>query len=376
SQSFQAHSRLIDKTLKYFIHVSDVSNLTIDPDFDSYYLANTALEKLPQLGEALAKIRGVGTGIITRQNMNVEERASLMVLLATAQFAISTVDRNTDTVFDRNKHLKQALDNPFNKLANSANTLLDRTRREILSAEKINLNPQSYFDEATNLIDDVYQLESIVIPEIDRLLTARIKLKTMQRNVALFTSIGATLLAVYLLIGFFLSVRQTVEELTVNVEQIAQGNLFVQIEPLSRDEIGVISSVLQRMVTQLAHTIAQVHQVVESIAQAARQISATSQSLSQNASEQAVSVEQTSASVAQINSSINETSDNTQLTGNIATQAAIEATESGTAVKATVAAMKQIAEKISIIDDIAYQTNLLALNAAIEAARAGEQGKG
>ena len=163
---------------------------------------------------------------------------------------------------------------------------------------------------------------------------------------------------------------------TAAAERVAAGDLTVEIESRSDDEVGRLLQAMKNMVEKLLLVVTDVNRNADSLASASEQVSATSQSLSQASSEQAASVEETSASMEQMTVSIQQNTENAKVTDGMATQAAREAADGGEAVEKTVAAMKNIAEKISIIDDIAYQTNLLALNAAIEAARAGEHGKG
>jgi methyl-accepting chemotaxis protein len=158
--------------------------------------------------------------------------------------------------------------------------------------------------------------------------------------------------------------------------QLAQGDMRVQIDNTTRDETGQVLNAMRNMVDRLSQIIYEVRTAADSLAGASEQVSSTSQSLSQGATEQASNVEETSAAVEEMSASIDQNTENAKVTDGMAAKAAREATDGGQAVQQTVTAMKSIADKISIIDDIAYQTNLLALNAAIEAARAGEHGKG
>lgn len=158
--------------------------------------------------------------------------------------------------------------------------------------------------------------------------------------------------------------------------RLAEGDMTVKFDSISKDETGQLLLALQGMVDRLTQTIGEVRSAADSLASASEEVSATSQGLSQASSEQAASVEETSASMEQMTASIQQNTENAKVTDGIATKASKDAVEGGEAVEKTVAAMRNIAAKISIIDDIAYQTNLLALNAAIEAARAGEHGKG
>ncbi|HSB95465.1 MAG TPA: methyl-accepting chemotaxis protein [Spongiibacteraceae bacterium] len=177
-------------------------------------------------------------------------------------------------------------------------------------------------------------------------------------------------------IWVLLSVTRPLRVAVAAADALAAGDLTLQIEVTSRDEVGLLLASMQAMVKKFSAVIGEVRGSADSLASASEEVSATAQSLSQGASEQAASVEESSASIEQMAASINQNSENANVTEGIATKASQEAEMGGSAVAQTVIAMKKIAAQIGIIDDIAYQTNLLALNAAIEAARAGEQGKG
>jgi len=194
----------------------------------------------------------------------------------------------------------------------------------------------------------------------------------------LMVTLAGLAMTVGILIAWFLTRSITVPIIeAVNVaNRLADGDLTVKIDAVSKDETGQMLQAMQHMITRLSQVVADVNAGAQALGSASEEVSATAQALSQAASEQAAGVEETSASIEQMTSSIAQNTENAKVTEGMASQAAKDAADGGEAVNATVAAMKQIAKKISIIDDIAAQTNLLALNAAIEAARAGDHGKG
>ncbi|MEO1724352.1 MAG: methyl-accepting chemotaxis protein [Pseudomonadota bacterium] len=156
--------------------------------------------------------------------------------------------------------------------------------------------------------------------------------------------------------------------------QIADGDLTVDVRPKSdRDRLG---QALKGMVDRLSDVVAKARASADQVADGSSSLSSAAGQLSRGAESQAAAAQQASASVEEMTANIRHSAENATQTEQIATQSAQEARESGTAVEKAVQAMRTIADKIGVVQEIARQTDLLALNAAVEAARAGEHGKG
>ncbi len=197
-------------------------------------------------------------------------------------------------------------------------------------------------------------------------------------TVAIIVTVILCAMLASIVIGIFITrsiVRPLREAMGVS-EELANGNLTLDLKVERKDEMGQLLSAMKNMVEKLKNVVGDVKTASDNVASGSQQLSASSEQLSQGTTEQAASAEEASSSVEEMNATIKQNSDNAQQTEKIAQKSAADANESGQAVTEAVAAMKDIASKISIIEEIARQTNLLALNAAIEAARAGEHGKG
>ncbi len=158
-------------------------------------------------------------------------------------------------------------------------------------------------------------------------------------------------------------------------EEIAGGNLNIELKTSFRDESGIFAS-MKKMTLNLKKVVESIKNHSENLANASVQIASAAQLISQNASEQAASVEEIVSSIEGIMASTNQNSENAQKTKNVMLTAVEEMKKGKEATLKTKIVMEDIAAKTSIINEIAFQTNLLALNAAVEAARAGVEGKG
>ncbi len=188
-----------------------------------------------------------------------------------------------------------------------------------------------------------------------------------------------------------------IREMIAAIEQLAQGNLLVEMPQGNHPDIRKINEALNAAIQNFRRLIADIQSnyqtmfgKLETIHQTIRQIVENMQSQSRDSSEVAAAVEELASTIA-------ETVDNTeharaatekneqvarkgvdtveQLAETIE-QIAMVISQAAQTIKALNDSSREIGEVIALINEIAEQTNLLSLNAAIEAARAGEQGKG
>ena len=192
-------------------------------------------------------------------------------------------------------------------------------------------------------------------------------------------------------------IMKILQPLLAGIKLVATGDLTVELQQKTHDEVGDLIKSLNDLVGGLRMTVSEVQDVTVAVSNQVSQIMTDSSSMDQGMQRQMEQSSLVTSAVEEMTKTIAENSRNASDTAATAKEAKAAAEQGGRVVQETVVGMKQIAdvvrrsattvkelgkssdqigEIISVIDEIADQTNLLALNAAIEAARAGEQGRG
>lgn len=165
------------------------------------------------------------------------------------------------------------------------------------------------------------------------------------------------------------------------MQEVAEGNLTVEVRPKSEEDILGIS--LRKLVKYNHHVMSNVHDSAYQVATGSSQVASASEALAQGSTEQASAIEQITASISDVAEKTRQNASQANMAVELIDKAIEDVKKGNSEMQDMVAAMQDInraSESISkiikVIDDIAFQTNILALNAAVEAARAGEAGKG
>jgi len=372
---FAAHTAQIDAVVSLIGQATDGSNLTLDPDLDTFYLMDASLGAVPVLVEAAAKLRGMSAGVAA--SGKPADDAMQRVVLSSA-VASELVEGRVDAALSKIYGV-----HPDYKAEFGADNLLPRLRafREIATAGKSDASV--LITTGTEVVDGLTGLQGKMVERLDQLLKARVDGMVRQRNLTMTIVSIALVLGGYLFYAFYLVTQGGLNEVKRHLVAMTSGDLTTSPSPWGKDEAAALMISLRDMQTSLRNIVARVRGSSGSIVHASSEIASASMDLSARTEQTAASLEESASSMEEISSTVKHTADNVKEAALVASGNSQSAARGGVVIAEVVSTMedinassKKISDIIGTIDGIAFQTNILALNAAVEAARAGEQGRG
>ncbi len=385
AESLRRHNDLIMQLLDLRVAVADESALTLDPEEDTYYLMISVVKDYPLAVEFIGQARAVGSGALASGAVTAADQARLDALISLARNYAFDADKGLSHVFDYAPAVRERLQAGVTAAQSANRAFFDLALNEIVAAEAPTLEAKTYFDAATQTIDQQYRLIADLADVLDERLAARISRLNTELAGALVLAWVPLGLALWTFGGFYYSVvealrgavgvaRQIAEvdlaALAEGMERLARGDLtqelVVAVQPVpvrAADELGQLTRSFNEVVGRLHEVGAaftrmtgNLHGLVADVADNARRVQAAAGQLDTAAEQAGEATHQISVTMQQVAKGTVQQADNLARTtgavdelGRAINDVARGAQEQAQAVAGTVAAMSRLADAAGLI---------------------------
>ncbi|MFQ1812965.1 methyl-accepting chemotaxis protein [Aeromonas veronii] len=396
-QSNLRHDKLLTEVRHLYKHITASSSLIQDPALGTYYMVILANERLPQLRDLLTQVRDRAATIADFGLFQAEGYSGLRFRLDLISATLQELEADLTLLYQMEPAYRAELGQQADALIQLVRQGVETMENKMMKDQLVQLSTK----EVQALGDKMDEAITALAGQVRQRLEADLhqRLAANQRHFWWVTAplTAILLLYIYLMIGAYLSLRDTVGRVREIAARVNAQDLSQHIEIVGQDELAAISRdynitletlrTLMRRVRENGVTVVESATEIEDrtcrsqeviaaqqgethqVATAIKELAATSQDMAGNALQAARMTQEAQQVVGQGEAVVDRT---IKAIDHINREVLRTAESIGQLEQQC----SQIGGVISVIRGIAEQTNLLALNAAIEAARAGEQGRG
>ncbi|WP_421284941.1 methyl-accepting chemotaxis protein [Aeromonas veronii] len=396
-QSNLRHDKLLTEVRHLYKHITASSSLIQDPALGTYYMVILASERLPQLRDLLAQVRDRAATIADFGLFQAEGYSGLRFRLDLISATLQELEADLTLLYQIEPAYRAELGQQTDALMQLVRQGVETMENKMMKDQLVQLSTK----EVQALGDKMDEAITALAGQVRQRLEAdlRQRLAANQRHFWWVTAplTASLLLYLYLMIGAYLSLRETVARVRDIAARVNAQDLSQHIEIVGQDELAAISRDYNVTLETLRTLMLRVRENGVTVVESATDIEARTCRSQEVIADQQGETHQVATAIKELAATLQDMAGNALQAARMTQEAQNVVGQGEDVVERTIKAIdhinrevlrtadtigqleqqcSQIGGVISVIRGIAEQTNLLALNAAIEAARAGEQGRG
>ncbi|MXV28554.1 methyl-accepting chemotaxis protein [Aeromonas veronii] len=396
-QSNLRHDKLLTEVRHLYKHITASSSLIQDPALGTYYMVILASERLPQLRDLLAQVRDRAATIADFGLFQAEGYSGLRFRLDLISATLQELEADLTLLYQMEPAYRAELGQQTDALIQLVRQGIETMENKMMKDQLVQLSTK----EVQALGDKMDEAITALAGQVRQRLEAdlRQRLAANQRHFWWVTAplTASLLLYLYLMIGAYLSLRDTVGRVRDIAARVNAQDLSQHIEIVGQDELAAISRDYNVTLETLRTLMLRVRENGVTVVESATEIEARTCRSQEVIADQQGETHQVATAIKELAATSQDMAGNALQAARMTQEAQNVVGQGEAVVDRTIKAIdhinrevlrtadtigqleqqcSQIGGVISVIRGIAEQTNLLALNAAIEAARAGEQGRG
>ncbi|CTP88112.1 HAMP domain-containing protein [Xanthomonas translucens pv. phlei] len=249
-QSFARHTAQVEGLLDFVAALAQRSNLALDPRIESYMLVDSVTRRLPAYMERIGVMRGQGAGALAAGDNSSAVREKIRSNKGIAEYIYADNREAFEQVLKADP-LMAGIVSAAGKVDAAHAGYMQLTEREFGGAQPPTVAASDYFAKGTALVDGAHAVVEAALPQLERLLAAR--LAALERNRAIVLAVCAIciLLEIYCFVGFSRSLRRALQRLARASRMLAHGQFPERIELRSGDELQTIADETARVTATL-----------------------------------------------------------------------------------------------------------------------------
>ncbi|AEB49273.1 methyl-accepting chemotaxis protein [Aeromonas veronii] len=396
-QSNLRHDKLLTEVRHLYKHITASSSLIQDPALGTYYMVILASERLPQLRDLLAQVRDRAATIADFGLFQAEGYSGLRFRLDLISATLQELEADLTLLYQIEPAYRAELGQQTDALIQLVRQGVETMENKMMKDQLVQLSTK----EVQALGDKMDEAITALAGQVRQRLEADLhqRLAANQRHFWWVTAplTASLLLYLYLMIGAYLSLRDTVGRVRDIAARVNAQDLSQHIEIVGQDELAAISRDYNVTLDTLRTLMLRVRENGVTVVESATEIEARTCRSQEVIADQQGETHQVATAIKELAATSQDMAGNALQAARMTQEAQNVVGQGEDVVERTIKAIdhinrevlrtadtiglleqqcSQIGGVISVIRSIAEQTNLLALNAAIEAARAGEQGRG
>lgn len=271
----------IDNVKACITQASDKSNLTLDPDLDSYYLMDAICFKYPEVIHTSYTLSVKAKEALQLGSVTQEQKIELAVLCSKLSTNIEAVKGDIATATENNKGGEVATNCAKNVASNvsAVSTLIEKVQSGIITPPTPSLSDSdiaSLYETAHATNNGAW---SVIATTLDTLLENRKEgvSKSLWTNTAIvFSLLG---IAGLICIAIIKSITDRLHTLIGASVEVRSGNLDVVVHVETKDEVGTLSTAFNEMVVGIKESRELVQQEKASVEAMAANLQASQDEL-------------------------------------------------------------------------------------------------
>ena len=250
--NFKRHSALVEQVNALMVHVSDQSNLTLDPEVSSYYLMSVVSIRLPELLDHVNEHRSIGTATAKKGGV-LDEKSKIEIAVLDQHILerLSETQHDMAAVYEQEPELKTLIGDKENEFVSQLSTFADVIKQEIYLAQSVHVSAEKVFTSGSAALHSINSLYDAASPLLKTLLQKRVD--GLQADKYRQLGIIALVVLTVIAIGFFIVIYITrnLREINRVFSRITEGNFRNPVNLDAHDELGELLRGVQTMQVNL-----------------------------------------------------------------------------------------------------------------------------